>query len=276
MSFGSVLHRNRSQWLQFIERLIYRLLGWPNILRRLQWPHLFSMLAANEKTIILDLGAGSMQYSAEVAKQTGAHVVAVDLVIPEGCAVWAGENRISVIKSDAMRLPFSDSSIDRIIMSSLLQAVPDPILLLNECRRVLKRDGFIVLTVPNHYKYISKVFDCFSMVALRKILSLPRSYAEFINILNAQFHVSGPCGYYSLGELSAMIEKARFQVAWHRYSPSGLGAVLWEIGILLYLRFGRTPIYVFFLFYPLARLVDSMKKSTDGCEHVLKAEPVER
>jgi SAM-dependent methyltransferase len=224
--------------------------------------------------MVLDLGAGSMQYSAELAKKTGAHVVAVDLLVPEACAVWAEKNRISVIKSDAMQLPFADGSVDRVMMSSLLQAVPDPVLLLNECRRVLRCNGFIVITVPDHYKYLPKAFDRCSRVFLQKILGLPRTYAEFTSILNSRFHVGGPRGYYSLSELTALLDSARFRVASHRYSPSGLGAALWEVGILLYLRLGPIPIYLLFFFYPLARFVDTLRKPTDGCEHVLKALPV--
>jgi SAM-dependent methyltransferase len=274
MSFGSVLHRNRSQWIHPIESLIYRVFGWPNILRRLQWPDVFSLLAVNVNMVVLDLGAGSMQYSAELAKQTGAHVVAVDLQIPEGCARWASNNGVSAIKSDATKLPFADHSMDRVMMSSLLQAVPDPALLLKECHRVLKGDGFLVLSVPNHYIFIPRVFDHFAGVLLQKVLGLPRSYSELISTLNDRFHVGGPRGYYSLSELSALMGSTRFRVASHRYAPGNLGTFFWEIGVLLYLRFGPVPIYLLFFFYPLARLCDLLRPPVDGCEHIVKAVPV--
>jgi SAM-dependent methyltransferase len=273
MAFGAVFHRNRPNWLRPLESAIYRLLGWPNIIRRLQWPHVVSMLQLSRDEIVVDLGAGSMQYAAELAKRRRGHVVAVDLLVPPGSALWARNHNITAMHADALKLPFADHSIDRVVVSSLLQAVPDPDRMLSECRRVLKADGALVLIVPNHYRYIPRAYACFGR-RLKRLLRLPESFSQFVRDLNRRFHVSGPQGYFSRGELSALLRKNSFKLDRHRCSPGALGTLFWETGVLLYPRVGPAVVYLAFLFYPLAKAWDRMNPSDHGCEHVVKAVPV--
>ncbi|MHC5541694.1 class I SAM-dependent methyltransferase, partial [Singulisphaera rosea] len=49
---------------------------------------------------------------------------------------------------DMMKMAADDESYDLVIHSDTLEHVPDPILGLSECRRVLRRGGFCCFTVP--------------------------------------------------------------------------------------------------------------------------------
>ncbi|MDX1968379.1 MAG: methyltransferase domain-containing protein [Planctomycetaceae bacterium] len=49
---------------------------------------------------------------------------------------------------DLQRLPFADASFDVVIHSDTLEHIPDPLLALQECRRVLAPGGRCLLTVP--------------------------------------------------------------------------------------------------------------------------------
>ena len=60
--------------------------------------------------------------------------------------------RIKLIgQGDLMKkLPFKDNTFDKIVMSEVAEHLPDDVKGLKEVRRVLKRNGILVLTVPNH------------------------------------------------------------------------------------------------------------------------------
>src|SRR4030042_6405078 len=61
-----------------------------------------------------------------------------------------GKN-IRLIKNDLMKgLPFKNNFFDKIIMSEVLEHLPDDLKGLREAKRVLKRGGKLVVSVPNH------------------------------------------------------------------------------------------------------------------------------
>lgn len=49
---------------------------------------------------------------------------------------------------DMQRLPYRDNTFDLVVHSDTLEHVPDPVLALSECRRVLRRGGICAFTVP--------------------------------------------------------------------------------------------------------------------------------
>lgn len=49
---------------------------------------------------------------------------------------------------DMQAMPYANESFDLVIHSDTLEHVPDPVQALRECRRVLKRSGFLAYTVP--------------------------------------------------------------------------------------------------------------------------------
>jgi len=57
--------------------------------------------------------------------------------------------------SDVMaRLPFADSTFDFVFALEIMEHVESPTSMLTECRRVLKPDGALILSVPNPYCWI--------------------------------------------------------------------------------------------------------------------------
>jgi SAM-dependent methyltransferase len=65
-----------------------------------------------------------------------------------GVAV-AGLGSATVLAADAARLPFPDDSFDKIVLSEVLEHLPDDRAALLEVRRVLKPGGVVAITVPN-------------------------------------------------------------------------------------------------------------------------------
>jgi len=59
--------------------------------------------------------------------------------------------KIILMKADLMKkLPFRNTSFDKVIMSEVTEHLPNDVKGLQEVNRVLKRGGSLVITVPNH------------------------------------------------------------------------------------------------------------------------------
>jgi SAM-dependent methyltransferase len=58
--------------------------------------------------------------------------------------------RVGLACGDIAHLPFADRSFDKIILSEILEHLPDDLGGLLEVKRVLKTGGLLAITVPNH------------------------------------------------------------------------------------------------------------------------------
>jgi SAM-dependent methyltransferase len=108
---------------------------------------------------VLDLGCGTGRHTYAALKR-GAHVVAVDLDLSllEEVAVMCTslsdtgeaplEASASFVQADATRLPFADDSFDRVIVSEVLEHIPQDDKAISEIARVLDPRGRAAITVP--------------------------------------------------------------------------------------------------------------------------------
>jgi SAM-dependent methyltransferase len=109
--------------------------------------------------LVLDAGAGFGRHAFELARQ-GANVVALDYALGEVEATRAtfaamaeageiAEARLAGgLQGDATRLPFADSSFDRVITSEVLEHIQSDTTAISEFARVLKPGGTFAATVP--------------------------------------------------------------------------------------------------------------------------------
>lgn len=108
--------------------------------------------------MILDLGCGNGRHTLEACRQGQCQVVAVDLNREDLRRVrfmWARDRqrdpklgRVEFLIADAQRLPFANSSFDRVICTEVLEHLPDDGAGLRELVRVLKPAGELVVSVP--------------------------------------------------------------------------------------------------------------------------------
>ncbi len=57
--------------------------------------------------------------------------------------------RADIICDLNARVPFNNGSVDTLIAAELIEHLENPLRFLKECRRVLKRNGRLILTTPN-------------------------------------------------------------------------------------------------------------------------------
>lgn len=242
----------------------------------LQQPTIAELSDLRAGDVLLDIGAGPMNNAIALKKKLGkAWVIAIDLSFKATDRWWAQICGVQVVVADGCALPLHSSSANRILMSSLLQMVPDPSHLLKECLRVLKPDGHIVLSVPNHYQFIPKLLQSTIGSAVTRLLGLSYTHQRLVSQLNKLFGVGGPQGYYSTDELMELLRSSGFRITHHRYAPGRLGSLLWELGVLAYLRFGNIAFHLLFLGYPFARFFDTVVRPTAGSEHIVRMVPAD-
>lgn len=99
-----------------------------------------SELASELSGNLLDVGCGTRPYAA-LFRHT--HYIGLELDTPMARARGGAD-----VFYGGSAFPFADGSFDSLLCNQVLEHVPDPIQFLDECARVLKPDGKLLLSVP--------------------------------------------------------------------------------------------------------------------------------
>lgn len=120
----------------------------------------FSKLRGRQNPLTLDIGCREGEKT-EFIKPLTSTIIGLDLVIES--VKRAKARGIKAIMGNAMNLPFHDESFDAVTSFHVIEHLDNPIKLVGEIHRVLKRGGFTVLVTPNRkrvtqiiYKFLTK------------------------------------------------------------------------------------------------------------------------
>ncbi len=118
---------------------------------RLMIKDLVKIFKIDENTKILEIGSGIGGYLSELAK-IGCKVKSLDLN-PLEYTLKKFENieNVSIIEGDITNAPFQDAEFDLIIASGVIEHVPNQKKMIQECKRILKKEGIFYLSFPPYY-----------------------------------------------------------------------------------------------------------------------------
>ncbi|MHB8449165.1 MAG: methyltransferase domain-containing protein [Mycobacteriales bacterium] len=100
-------------------------------------------------TCVLELACGSA-FGLDYLRRTGSLIaIGIDIEFDTLLAASTRYPKVPLVRADACDLPFTTASFDTILMLEAIYYVADHRKLLGECRRVLRPNGRVVLSLPN-------------------------------------------------------------------------------------------------------------------------------
>ena len=221
----------------YIGHQIYRIMGTPNFIRRIEWQRVLEYLDPKEGEWILDVACGEGALSLKIAER-GCEVYGIDisedgikaarrLAEREGitCEFRAGNSE---------DLPYPDSYFDKVVCSSSLEHFKDDIKALKEMHRVLKQNGKLVLTA-----------DSFTYPISDELKEKHRKIAYVVN-------------YYTPEKLKERFENLGFAMNRSKYLlNSHITSFFFKIGIKIKWS-GLLWMAISFITYPLCLLSDGL------------------
>lgn len=252
MSFGYIPHK--TAW----KDLVLRVLGYPNVIRRIQAPVIMKMLEPEEGEAVLDVGCGGGFFTYEIARRCKVSI-GIDWNMNSSLSfAMRKQPKVAYVKGDVQNLPFASEKFDKILLSSVLQMVEDDRKLLNECYWVLKEEGMLILSVPVEY------------IHFKRLNQLKPQLKERFGSLGK--------GYYSYDEVVRLLEAGRFEIVDSEYSPKRWGSLIFETTLFLWYRFGfpYSSLFLFPLLYPVAYFDMFASSKQKGNEIIIKARKVPR
>ncbi len=192
-----------------------------------RWRTLSVEASQPQDAIVLDLGAGTGDLSAEFRRQGAGHVFGLDVSASMLARAEQkfGSDGIDWLQGDALHLPFADESFDVVASAFVMRNLPDLAGSFEEMARVLEPGGRLVgldITHPPDTPWGRMLRFGFEQGVTRVagLLSGDRSAYRYLpNSLS---------GYPTADELSSMLESAGLvDVSYRRLS---MGAVALHLG----------------------------------------------
>jgi len=142
--FSQVYEPKEKSVYQFTPKNNKRPKNW----RELNFEEIKKWLETFEKDkLVLDLGCGRLTNSYLLEKYTCIYIDGADF------------DNVNIVCDFERRLPLKDQSVDRILLSNVLEHIYDPKMLFSEIYRVLKDDGECMALIPFAIQHHQEPFD---------------------------------------------------------------------------------------------------------------------
>ena len=133
------------------------------------------VLNIDKKDVIIDIGCGSGNLLIELSKScSGAYGADLNQKAIDFIKLRANKEKIKNIylkKVSGPKLPFKNSSFDKVIAMELIEHLENPNLIIKECIRILKPGGLLFITTPNYRSFwpiLETISDLFNLTPKMK------------------------------------------------------------------------------------------------------------
>jgi ubiquinone/menaquinone biosynthesis C-methylase UbiE len=108
----------------------------------------------NPNIKILDLGCGEGHLTDRIRDTfPSSEIHGLDYAIDAIKIAHSSYKNINFIVADGYKPPYSDEYFDIVVLNNIWEHVPDPLQMLNGIKRILKKDGIIVISTPSRYRF---------------------------------------------------------------------------------------------------------------------------
>jgi len=222
-----------------------------NSIRQIQAPIIMKILDLKENDLVLDAGCGNGLFTKKIGRKS--RCIGLDSNLKKSLTENIQLKNIEFVEGDIEKTFFEGEKFDKLLLSSVLQMVKNERKALQECNRVLKKNGMLVLSVPVDYIHFDK---------LNKLK----------DNLKDRFCARGR-GFYSENEIISLLQKEGFRIIEKEYSPKIIGSFIYEFWLLFCYKL-KLPLChwsYFPIIYPLMLMDKFGKQDEKGCELIIKA-----
>ena len=183
---------------------------------------IWESLPRNTPLTILDIGVG-FGFLAAAVKQAGQRVFAVDFFYGKEAEQVCRQFKIPLfnLNVESHQLPFQNESFDVVVLAEVIEHFSsDPVGTLEKIRRVLKKDGMLIVTTPNRLSAVNRI---------KRFLGREDSLNfATLSTVDGDPYLYGHHRLFCMAELEEILQKSGFQVCAKqiifpgRVSPGGL------------------------------------------------------
>jgi ubiquinone/menaquinone biosynthesis C-methylase UbiE len=135
---------------------VFKLLRW--VKRKIITGNEFKLPIHSEVGRFLDVGCGKGNYITEYMKQYPQWEFFGIEPDSQSAKLASQLDSVIIINNTIKNAKFSDNFFDILMMNHSLEHIPNPSETLQECQRILKEDGKIIIRVPNFGSLAAKIF----------------------------------------------------------------------------------------------------------------------
>jgi len=143
---------------------------------------------------VLEVGAGSGHHFSFLKRPVPEYVLtdASDRMLQVAASRYQKEieeGRIIISKQDATRLDYPDESFDRLIATHVLEHIPNPVAVLREWDRVVKKGGLLSIVLPCDPGLLWRFGRCLGPRRNAEKIGMPYDYVQAADHVNSIFNL---------------------------------------------------------------------------------------
>jgi methionine biosynthesis protein MetW len=143
---------------------------------------IFELLGDVKDKRVLDIGCGSGLLGGEIKKQNAKEVVGVDISVDALKKATKVLDQALEADLQTEKLELEDKYFDIIVITETLEHVLYPENIIKEARRLIKDDGFIIITTPNFLIFSNRIRMLFGKFEYTEDGFLDRGHVHFFTL----------------------------------------------------------------------------------------------